>query len=336
MSANATDRTSEMSPYERDVWASVNEHWEGRANRRGLPNWINRTVEGSLDAASRAGQKAVDLMPRVIVDGAQKAGDAIGQAAVKPLATSAARVLELFNDWATDLVDPRSVEKLARKRGFEINSFEDLRDLDLKSCDRLLTSNTLTWRTLGAIEGGGMGALALVPVAGLPASITADLVLVQAMSVVIASRIAYSYGFDARDPKEHEFIHRLVRRSFVSQAAKAEPLRETAQAAWAMKDRVNWSPKLRTDHRLTEAVEKLLQFLGPKGGHVSVQQVAKVLPLVGIVVGAGTNSAVLGAVARDAQRFCQTRFLCEKYGLPLPVALSTLSSGETSDQTEPE
>ncbi|WP_425843675.1 EcsC family protein [Agrococcus sp. TSP3-2-1] len=336
MSATGTDRTSDMSPYELDVWASVNDYWEGRANRRGLPNWINRTVEGSLDAAGRAGQKAVDRMPRVIVEGAQRAGDAIGQAAVKPLAANAARVLELFNDWATDLVDPRSVEKLARKRGFDIESFEDLRDLDLKSCDRLLTRNTLRWRTVGAIEGGGMGALALVPVAGLPTSITADLVLVQAMSVVIASRIAYSYGFDAKDPQEQEFIHRLVRRSFVSQAAKAEPLRETAQAAWAMKDRVNWSQKLRADHRLAEAVEKLLQFLGPKGGHVSVQQVAKVLPVVGILVGAGTNSTVLGAVARDAQRFCQTRFLCEKYGLPLPVALSRLRDGESSSSTDAE
>lgn len=336
MSTSGTDRTSEMSPYELDVWASVNDYWEGRANRRGLPNWMNRTVEGSLEAAHRAGQKAVDIMPRVIVNGVQKAGDAIGQAAVKPLVGSAARVLELFNDWATELVDPRSVEKLARTRGLDIESFEGLRELDLKLCDRLLTKNTLKWRTVGAIEGGGMGALALVPVAGLPASITADLVLVQAMSVVIASRIAYSYGFDAKDPKEQEFIHRLVRRSFASQAVKAEPLRETAQAAWAVKDRVNWSQKLRADHRLTEAVEKLLQFLGPKGGHVSVQQVAKVLPLVGIVVGAGTNSAVLGAVASDAQRFCQTRFLCEKYGLPLPVALSRSSDEETSGSTESE
>lgn len=35
------------------------------------------------------------------------------------------------------------------------------------------------------------------------------------------------------------------------------------------------------------------------------------------------NSAILGNVAADAQRYCQTRFLCEKYGLPLPAALAT-------------
>lgn len=38
-------------------------------------------------------------------------------------------------------------------------------------------------------------------------------------------------------------------------------------------------------------------------------------------IGAGMNAAVLGRVASEAQRYCQTRFLCEKYGLPLPAAL---------------
>lgn len=47
------------------------------------------------------------------------------------------------------------------------------------------------------------------------------------------------------------------------------------------------------------------------------------VPYVGILIGAGMNSALLGNVAADAQRYCQTRFLCEKYGLPLPAALVT-------------
>lgn len=52
-------------------------------------------------------------------------------------------------------------------------------------------------------------------------------------------------------------------------------------------------------------------------------ELAKVVPLVGVLIGAGMNSAILGNVAADAQRYCQTRFLCEKYGLPLPAALAT-------------
>lgn len=45
------------------------------------------------------------------------------------------------------------------------------RQQDLKVCDRLLTRNTLTWRTAGAVEGGAMGLLALVPVAGIPVAL---------------------------------------------------------------------------------------------------------------------------------------------------------------------
>jgi hypothetical protein len=46
------------------------------------------------------------------------------------------------------------------------------------------------------------------------------------------------------------------------------------------------------------------------------------------------NSAVLGRVAADAQRYCQTRFLCDKYGLPLPAALATgQDDGPEADAT---
>ncbi len=50
-------------------------------------------------------------------------------------------------------------------------------------------------------EGGAMGLLAMVPVA-----LTADILVVQVLSTSIASRIAYSYGYDAKDPGEQDFI----------------------------------------------------------------------------------------------------------------------------------
>lgn len=157
----------------------------------------------------------------------------------------------------------------------------------------------------------------------VPVAMTADILVIQVLSTSIAARIAYSYGYDAKDPDEQIFIQRLVRRSFMAQAAKVEPLRDVARAAEATKGRVRWSDKLRTDHRLLAGLEKLLRHLGPAGSRVPVQHVAKVVPFVGILIGAGMNSAVLGNVAADAQRYCQTRFLCEKYGLPLPAALAT-------------
>ncbi|WP_329133503.1 EcsC family protein [Streptomyces sp. NBC_01476] len=312
-----------MSAYEGQVWDKLNEHWEHRNNPRGLPNWASAALGRTGEVAGNAVRRVTDAVPEAVTEPIRRAGDAVADKAMRPALAAAIALLELVNDWAMELNDPKNVEKLSRKRGFDLNSFTELRQQDLKVCDRLLTRNTLRWRTAGAIEGGAMGLLAMVPVAGIPVAMTADILVIQVLSTSIAARIAYSYGYDAKDPDEQIFIQRLVRRSFMAQAAKAKPLHEAARAAEAVKGRIKWSAKLRQDHRLLAALEKLMQQLGPAGSRVPVQNVAKVVPFVGVLIGAGMNSAILGRVAADAQRYCQTRFLCDKYGLRLPVALAT-------------
>ncbi|MGV9559381.1 EcsC family protein [Streptomyces sp. NPDC003522] len=321
--APLVDAAPPMSAYEKQIWDMLNERWQRRNNRRGLPNWASTALGRTGEVAGNAARRVTAAVPEAVTDPIRRAGEAVADTAMRPALAGAAALLELVNDWAMDLNDPRSVEELARKRGFDIDSFTELRQQDLKVCDRLLTRNTLKWRTTGAFEGGAMGLLAMVPVAGIPAAMTADILVVQVLSTSIATRIAYSYGYDAKDPEEQDFIQRLVQRSFMAQAAKAKPLHETARAANAVKGRVNWSQKLRNDHRLLAALEKLMKQLGPAGSRVPVKNVAKVVPFVGVLIGAGMNSAILGRVAADAQRYCQTRFLCDKYGLPLPAALAT-------------
>ncbi|WP_026547211.1 EcsC family protein [Paenarthrobacter nicotinovorans] len=317
------DGDTPMSAYEVQVWDALNEHWQRRSNRRGLPNWASTALNRAGEVAGNAANRVADSVPESVMAPMRRAGDAIATKAARPALEAAAALLDLVNDWALELNDPKSVEKLARKRDIEITSFSELRQQDLKVCDRLLKFNTLTWRTAGAFEGGVMGLLAMVPVAGIPVAMTADILVIQVLSSSIASRIAYSYGFDAKDPEEQIFIQRLVRRSFMAQAAKVKPLHDAARAADAVKGRIRWSDKLRQDHHLLAALEKLMQQLGPTGSKVPVENVAKVVPYVGFLIGAGMNSAILGNVAADAQRYCQTRFLCEKYGLPLPAALVT-------------
>ncbi|MFJ8039042.1 EcsC family protein [Kitasatospora sp. NPDC096147] len=330
-SADGTTPPS-MSEYEAEVWEGLNDHWERRNNRRGIPNWASTAVSRTTEAAGNAVSRVAGAVPEAVKAPIRRAGDAVTAKALRPAVGAATALLGLVNDWALELNDPKGVEQLARKRGVEIDGFAELREQDLKVCDRLLTMNTLKWRTAGALEGGTMGLLAMVPVAGIPVAMTADVLVIQVLSASIAARIAYSYGYDAKDPQEQEFIQRLVRRSFVEQAAKAKSLRDTARAADALKGRTRWSAKLRNDHQLIAALEKLMQQLGPAGARVPVKDVAKVVPFIGVVIGAGMNAAILGRVASDAQRYCQTRFLCDKYGLPLPAALAT----DPADPTAPE
>ncbi|MEW5658787.1 EcsC family protein [Streptomyces cinereoruber] len=322
-----------MSAYEEQVWKDLNEHWERRNNRRGLPNWASNALSRTGEVAGDAGRRVKDAVPEGVKEPIRRAGGVLADAALRPAVAGAVALLDLVNEAALELNDPKTVEKIARKKGLDIDSFTELREQDLKACDRLLTRNTMKWRATGALEGGAMGALAMVPVAGIPAAMTADILVIQVLSASIASRIAYSYGYDAKDPDEQRFIQRLVHQSFMAQATKAEPLNRTAQAAQALKGRVNWSDKLRTDHKLAAALEKLLQHLSPAGSKVSVKSVAKVVPFVGIVISAGLNSAVLGRVASEAQKYCQTRFLCDKYGIPLPAALTVDQDDDPEDDT---
>lgn len=328
----------QMSAYERETWARLEEHWNKRSRRRELPGWA-RTAAGKTSGAVRnATSKVGDTIPDPVRERAAKATgamrDGMGQAAKKvadvalePALRGVLQTLQLVNDWVAELNDPKTVVKIAQKKGLDIQDVAELRTRDLKDCDRLLARHTLKWRTFGAIEGGGMGALAMVPVAGFPASIAADFVVVQALSVSIANQVAYSYGFDAKDPAEQEFIQKLVNRTFIAQGATVAPMHQAARAAEAMRGRERWSKKLLENHKIAAALKSLMEKAGTKGGSASIQSVGKAMPLVGVAIGAGANAATLGAVAKEAQLYCQTRFLSEKYGLQMP--------GKLSDESEP-
>ncbi len=311
-----------MNEYDAQVWKTLNERWEKKTDPQALKNRAGAAVGQGAAAAGAVVKKAVGAVPEAVKKPVSHVGDVAAEKALAPALKSVVHLLDLVNAWALELNDPKSVEALARKQGLKIETFMNLRDADLKACDRLLDRNTLMWRTFGALEGGAMGALAMVPVAGTITSISADILVIQVLSNAIAARVAYSYGFDAKDPEEQEFIGRLVNRSFMAQAAKVQPMAQVGKAAGAIKVRVRWSEKLRNDHKLIKALEKLMNQAGANGGKVSVKSVGKAVPVVGVLLGAGTNSAVLGNVAADAKRYCQTRFLCERYGLPMPAALA--------------
>ena len=350
----------QMSDYEAKRWRELNAHWDGRANPHGLPKWLRETgghaVAASRDAYGRgreaipqrvkdpiahagqatraAAQRAGAAVPETVKEPVRRAGEIAVDGALMPSIHAAVRLLELVNDWVVELNDPKYVERIARKRGLELDSFTELRQQDMKVCDRLLSRHTLGWRTAGALEGGAMGVLATVTAYGAPLAVAADVAVIQLVSVSIAARVAYSYGFDAKDPDERVFIQRIVTRSFIGQAARVGPMREAAQSWHAIKGRVRWSDKLRQDNRLIAELETLMQRWSATG-KVPVKDVGKVIPFVNVLLGAGMNSTILGNVSADAQRYCQTRFLAEKYNLALPDALLRDEPAEVEDQVPP-
>lgn len=129
--------------------------------------------------------------------------------------------------------------------------------------------------------------------------------MVQVLSTAIATRVCYAYGFDAKDPDVHHIVTAMVNRSFLQQSGKVQAGRVVNQAGIAAKDRVRWSVKLREDHRILEALERLMKHWNG-GNQVPVAKVAKGLPAVAIVMGSATNSYGLGDVAKRATMYAQT------------------------------
>ncbi len=68
------------------------------------------------------------------------------------------------------------------------------------------------------------------------------------------------------------------------------------------------------------AVEKLMK-MASGGGSIPVARAARALPAVSVVMGAGANAHLLGAVAEHSVRHSQTVLLSRRYDLPLPSNL---------------
>lgn len=323
-----------MSAYERERWDELQLHWQKKAKQRELlPTPVRNTAQAAAQktriAASATGQTIARVTPArvkntggAVKDAAGAVKDAAVDVALVPTITSVVHVLELLNEWIVELSDPKVVFRYHHEHGHEITSLEQLRDLDLKELDEYTRGMVIRWRTLGTLEGAGLGALAMipVPVLGAFAAITLDVLAMHALSNAIATRICYSYGFDPTDPDNFHMIERMVHRAYRNQVPKAGVVKKAGAAFDAAKGRVNWSQKLRDDHRLMAAVEKLLKQTGG-GKHVPVKNARMGMPFIAVLTGAGNNAYVLGDVANEARYYAATVFLVQKYGLEPPSNL---------------
>lgn len=288
------------------------------------PECASSKVRAALDdassssraTASAAGRKVAKHAPAAVKD----AGGFVIDGVLEPTVKAAIALIDLAADWVVELNDPEKVLDFHRLRGHDVQELSDLSTLDLAHLDLLGKGSALRWGTFGAAEGAAMGALAFVPVAGTLVSIPADALVIHMLSTAIATRAAYSYGFDADDEQQRGHVDRMVRNHYVDQAAKVGVVHKAAQAFDAGKNRVKWSEKLRNDHRILEAIERLMKA-GAGGRAVPVEKVVSKLPAIGVVTSAGLNARTLGSVAKNARAYGQTLYLAEKYSLELPSAL---------------
>lgn len=204
-----------MSQYEREQWTALCAHWDKRSKTRELPQWVHETGAGvgatarrTAEIASSGAQKVTRVVPASVRRQVVKAGGMVVDKALEPTARAVLALLEFTNDLVREYQDPQIALKIANDRGYEVESLGDLRRRDLSDCDALLSRHALKWRGIGTLEGAGTGALALIPVPGVGAgaAIMADVIVVQALSTAICTRVAFMYGYDATTIAERDFM----------------------------------------------------------------------------------------------------------------------------------
>lgn len=321
MSDDTAGKPQAPSAYELRRWDWLEAYWQRQDKRHGrLPTSLHGRMEEARERAREFEGHAEHAVEEVLPEPVKHFVDASLGAMVE----SAIHLLNLVADWSAELTNPDTVLNHHRRLGREVNSLSDLGNLDLEELDEVTNRLALTSRTFGAFEGGALGLLAMVPVAGGAAAITFDLVVMQILTSAIATQVCYAYGFDATDPEHREVVSHIAGRSFAEQASKADVQRSANLAKKAVEGRRNWSNALRENHRLLEATERVMK-LWKGGAHVSVAEVADFLPVISVVVGSGTNAYMLGHVAHSATHYAQTLYLAQKYYWPLPSRFQQLA-----------
>lgn len=315
-----TDHTA-LPEYDARRWQELTEAWRKKADRRRREPGRARKALGRAGArtgeiASNVGDFASEKTPKKLKD----AGGLVVDKAFVPTMTAVIGLLDLINDWAVELHDPEVVIRAYRKRGLDVETVADLREVDLTHMDAYMRRFALQWRSFGSAEGAALGALAMipVPVLGSAVAIGLDLLAMQVLTTAIATRAAYAYGFDAEDDEVRRLIDQLAAGSYMEQAPKAGTTARAGAAFTAGKGRVNWSAKLREDHHLMAAVEKMMQKL-PGAGRVTVRQARMGMPVISVAVGAGTNAVILGNAAKRSCDYFALRRLSERHGRPMPA-----------------
>ena len=130
----------------------------------------------------------------------------------------------------------------------------------------------------------------------------------------IAHTAAY-YGYDTELPEEQIYAAGVLSFGLAQQGGKSAAYIELNKVVQALARRATWEQL--NKNAATGVVRVVYERLGMR---LTREKLGQVVPVLGIVLGAGTNAHLLLRLTDDADRLYRERFLREKYDLDAPVA----------------
>ena len=243
-----------LTPYEKDAYRDI-ERWQ-----HGETNFITRAFNWAMQPMDWVVDRVV---PTEIVD---QVSNAIEE------------FLALLNNASEWTYDANDILKLARDKGLDIDSIEDMRNEPLDKLDEIAKSMFSQNTLLAAIEGGGTGL-------GGAFLIAADIPLLFTINLRLIQQIGASYGFLLKGPDFRPLILSIFNAAASSdQRAKNEAMREVSVAAAAFANDLAY--RGRTTGTFQNQNRHVPRELAK---NIVGRKIAQAVPIAGAAVGAGIN-----------------------------------------------
>lgn len=306
-----------MSDYERKAWQTLTTGTSANdkiASR--FRHFSNRGETHVRNATGRA-KTAIRRVPGV--GQAVDAVDGVISKAVEGLHT-------VFVERGLHSVTPLKIYQTFAAEGVAVGSYEDIRKLDLKVCDRTVPRRRERYIALAATQGAATslvvtGATVSSTVSGgTTVGVAVGAVAVDVTAVLtgmgrIVALVGAHYGYDVREPEEQVFASGVLAYSTAGNAGeKAAALAALSRLTQDMMRRATWQQLQR--HQIATVIQKVVSSLGFKLTH---RKLAQAVPIAGTLINGGLNARIAYQTFDRAQRAYRLRFLTEKYDLD-PVA----------------
>ncbi|MGX4712327.1 EcsC family protein [Rhodococcus ruber] len=318
-----------MSQYERKAWVSLVESAHGKATETRRSRALAEAKQKAMRGAQRA-KGAIERVPgsTQVIDGF----DASVHQAVQGLHT-------LTVERGLNSVRLPKIVKAFGAEGVKIAQLEDIREVDLRHCDRSLPRKREGYLLAGTAEGvmsslAVTGAMVSSTVTGgttaavAIGAVSADVVTVLIGMGRIVALVAAHYGYDVREPDEQVFAAGVLAYSSAGNAAeKAASLASLSRLTQTMMRRATW--KQLSSDKLVRIIQGVFASLGLRLTH---KKLAQAVPVVGAVINGGMNAHFVNQTFARAQQAYRLRFLTEKY--EMDSAVWAPSAPEDRDQSD--
>lgn len=281
----------------------------------------NSTAGKAIARGARSGAAAIsNAIPEGAKRAVRSAGDGAGAEWVGDVAQATGKSLMRVSRVG---LSPDRVVKKHQGKGHDVTRLLDVRSLDLELVDKVRARNLdLTYAAIGAASGAGTGfmitggevvagsGVGAAPGAGaVVGAMAADLAAVIGLSSRAVGQVALSYGYDPEDPTEKAFVASVVNFSMASTtAAKEAAFSDIVRLTGLLVRGKSW--KLLNETVLAQVAQTLIKASGKK---LTQRSLGKLVPFVGVGVGAVMNFVTLDAVVDSASIAYRRRFLLEKY-----------------------